>query len=311
MAATTWLVLSSTCSVLALAMIARSVERSEGGARLEDEPATDVATSAIPIALGPGQLRILTWNIAHGRGTAFHQALVPPATIRANLAAIATVIQRERADVVALQEVDGPSVWSGRLDQAQLLAHAADLAHALRGAHGRSVGPIALDYGTALLSRRPLGDPSSMRFASSWRDNKGFVVAGIELPGSNGAVVDVVSLHLDFLTPAVRQRQVQRLIAELRGRGRPLIVVGDFNCGLRERGTLAALVDGLALQPYSGRGQPTFPTANPRRRIDWILVSPELEIVGYRTLTDALSDHRAVVADIAIKGFVDIQRREP
>lgn len=310
MATTTWLLLSSACSVLVLALIARNVESSEGGPRWAAAAERDAAASAQPGALGPGQLRILTWNVAHGRGTAFHQALLRPATIRANLTAIGGVLQREQADVVALQEVDGPSRWSGEFDQSQLLAEAAGFSHRVRGAHGRSVGPIALDYGTALLAQHRLDAPRSVRFEESWRDNKGFVVASIELPGT-GRSVDVVSLHLDFLDPMVRQRQVERMIDELRDRGRPLIVVGDFNCGLRGRSALRTLTRALALRPAPDQDQATFPAPDPRRRLDWVLVSPELEIVASRTLPDVLSDHRAVVADIALKDLADNPRREP
>ena len=34
------------------------------------------------------------------------------------------------------------------------------------------------------------------------------------------------------------------------------------------------------------------------KRLDWILVSPELEIVDYRVVDDPISDHRLVVADL-------------
>ncbi|MBN2360337.1 MAG: endonuclease/exonuclease/phosphatase family protein [Deltaproteobacteria bacterium] len=306
MAATNWLLFSSAFGVLALAMIARSVGHTEGGPRLQGV----AATAPAPAAPLPGQLRIITWNIAHGRGTSLHQALLDRAVIRANLTAIGSALKREQADLVALQEADGPSQWSGHLDQPRLLATGAGLGHRYRGSHGRGLGPVALDYGTALLSRWPLDRPRSIRFDRSWRDNKGFVVAGIEIPGS-GVVVDVVSLHLDFMSPAVRRRQVRLLVEELRDRDRPLIVVGDFNCDLRERGTLSTLVEALELQPGTGRGGPTFPAGQPRRRIDWILVSSDLEIVDHRTLSDPLSDHRAVVADIALKPDADNRRRMP
>jgi hypothetical protein len=36
------------------------------------------------------------------------------------------------------------------------------------------------------------------------------------------------------------------------------------------------------------------------RRLDWILISPELEFVDYRTLPETLSDHQAVVATLRL-----------
>ena len=40
----------------------------------------------------------------------------------------------------------------------------------------------------------------------------------------------------------------------------------------------------------------TGTTADPP--LDWILISPELEFAGYRTLDAVVSDHRAVVAEV-------------
>jgi hypothetical protein len=62
-----------------------------------------------------GTLRLLTLNVAHGRKLATHQALLSPATVRKNLEEIASVLRESRADVVALQEADGPSAWERQL----------------------------------------------------------------------------------------------------------------------------------------------------------------------------------------------------
>ena len=42
----------------------------------------------------------------------------------------------------------------------------------------------------------------------------------------------------------------------------------------------------------------TFPSL--QRRLDWVLVSREIEFVGHRVLDDAVSDHRVVVADLRL-----------
>ncbi|MGH7338345.1 MAG: endonuclease/exonuclease/phosphatase family protein, partial [Myxococcota bacterium] len=64
----------------------------------------------------PRPLRLLTLNVAHARRQARHQALLAEPALRRNLQAIAQVLRREAADVVALQEADGPSAWSGGFD---------------------------------------------------------------------------------------------------------------------------------------------------------------------------------------------------
>jgi endonuclease/exonuclease/phosphatase family metal-dependent hydrolase len=65
-------------------------------------------------------------------------------------------------------------------------------------------------------------------------------------------------------------------------------------------GVLEQLINALSLSAYKGGAADlvTFPSTG--RRVDWILVSPELRFVSHRVLPDRLSDHRAVTAEIAL-----------
>lgn len=261
-----------------------------------------------PAPAGPvpdGMLRVMTWNVAHGRAEAFHQALVGREVLEDNLAQIARVIERESPHVTALQEADGPSAWSGGFDHVAVLAELAGAPHQVRGDHNPfGLAGRALDAGTALVSRLPLGDATSEPFGLSPWDTKGYVVATVPVPGS-GRTVDVVSVHLDPVDPVTRRNQVESLVGFLRGRslsGRPLVVMGDLNCEDGER-ALQLLETELDLTAYRvpevpGTSLATFPASAPLRRIDWILTSSDLEIVEHRVLPDRLSDHLAVVADI-------------
>ena len=115
------------------------------------------------------------------------------------------MLRHERADLVALQEADGPSAWSGNFDHVATLAEETSLGFSFRGDHNPfDFFGQTLSSGTALVSRLPLERPAPTAFAANWRDTKGFVVATVELPGT-GPEVDVVSVHLDFLNPAERQ----------------------------------------------------------------------------------------------------------
>jgi len=230
-------------------------------------------------------LRVMTLNVAHGRGTTAHQIGQRKHAFETNLDAIARMLRREQPDVVALQEADGPSSWSGGFDHVRRLAELAGYPHRFRGRH---VDTPRLSYGTALLSTRPLGDPASHRFAPSLPTPlKGLVVATV-------GDVDVVSAHLDFLREEVRRRQVADLIESLGARNRPLVLLGDFNVEWGD--TLRHLAESLDLHAYApdSKGLATFED----RRIDWIFLSRGLEFVRYAVVPDVLSDHRAVVADV-------------
>jgi endonuclease/exonuclease/phosphatase family metal-dependent hydrolase len=244
-------------------------------------------------------LRVMTLNMAHGRSDGWHQALQRRVTIESNLDAMADVLLREKPDVVALQEADGPSLWSGKFDHAQYLADKAGFPHLCRGEH---VNGMKLSYGTGLLSRLPMDHSVSRTFASSPpTPPKGFVVCTVRWPADPAVEIDVVSVHLDFLRQAVRRRQVREMIAELSGRGNPLVVMGDLNCEWEgEDAPIRTLAEELDLTAYEpdAEGMDTFPSHE--KRFDWILLSSELRFVKHETIDDVVSDHRAVVAEIEV-----------
>lgn len=254
----------------------------------------------------PGaSMKVLTLNMAHGRGLATHQSLCKTETIEANLEKIAAVLERERPDVVALQEADGPSFWSGNFNHVARLGKLAGLEHHFRGEHvSRGVGSQRASYGTALLAGAELGEPASHKFkVTRPTPTKGFVVATVAFPGAK-LKVDVVSVHLDFSRAAKRQEQIELLAAKLAGRGRPLVVMGDFNCGWsKKEDSLRLLGEKLGVRPFrpGAKGLLTYEANRPRMRLDWILLSRELDFETYATLPDQVSDHLGVAATLRIK----------
>jgi endonuclease/exonuclease/phosphatase family metal-dependent hydrolase len=261
-------------------------------------PRPDEARGTVPAETGHG-LRLMTLNLAHGRKLAFHQSMLRRSRVARNLSRVSEILRRERPDLVTLQEADGPSVWSGSFDHVDSLARAAGYAFAVRGTHMQLRWPFALDYGTAIVSRWPFAKSQSVRFAQARYDTKGFVRASLQAP-SLGGVVDVVSVHLDFLRAKTRWRQVDILRRALDERAHPLILAGDFNCEWQDATCIEWLSTTLGLTAHEPEaGEPTFPSKRPRSRIDWILVSKELAFDSYRTINDPISDHLGVVAEIS------------
>ena len=279
------------------------VTRSTAGAAIATPPVVQLPglNSPPPAAPADGTLRVATLNLAHGRAAGFHQFIQGAARIRGNLDRIGALMQGESPTVLAVQEADAASVWSGNFDHVRHLAAAAGLTWLSHGSH---VSGFRLSYGTALMARAPLSAPVSVTFAPSPPTfAKGFLVATMTPPGWPGGPIDVVSVHLDFARPAVRRRQVDTLIKNLRDRHNHLVIMGDFNCTWQPASSpLQRLAMALDLQAWrpEAKGLVTFPTTS--RRLDWILVSRDLRIVNQRILADVVSDHRAVVADIAPAG---------
>ena len=254
----------------------------------------------------PGSVvRLFSLNVAHGRRTATHQALLRESTARGNVTEIGRVLRRVGPDVVALQEADGPSAWSGNFDHVAALADHAEMADHYRGDHnhfGSNRYPLA--SGTAILSAWRLKNRHSQRFGTTWRDTKGFVAASVRVPEWGHLELDVVSVHLDFLRPSLRRKQILQMVETLESRRRrPMVMLGDLNCCWdQEPESMRLFHDELGLRAFEPDGAaPTFPVQNPRRRLDWILVSEELDFADYHTLKTPLSDHLGVVADLQLK----------
>ena len=244
-------------------------------------------------------LRIISLNIAHGRKDGPNQVFLAKNKIKSNLTEIAEVIRRVEPDVVALQEVDAPSIWSGSFHQAHYLSEKSDCPFSIHGAH---VSGMKLSYGTGILSKIPLYDPVSFTFEPSPPTfPKGFVMATVTWPGSSTTKIDVVSVHLDFSRNSVRYKQVEEMVGILSKRVNPLIIMGDFNSEWAgQNSAVRKLVEKLNLKAYQAGATDMVTFRRLRKRLDWILISPRLKFLSYGVLPDTLSDHSGVSAEVEL-----------
>ncbi|MBT8128584.1 MAG: endonuclease/exonuclease/phosphatase family protein [Gammaproteobacteria bacterium] len=254
-----------------------------------------------------GILRVLTLNIAHGRNQAANQLLLDKQHIENNLKAITQLLEKTNADVVALQEADGPSRWSGKFDHVTYLAREAGYPWHYRANHAES---WLFSYGTAILSRLPVAETIQHTFEPSPPTlNKGFLLNRVRWTRNheNNRVIniDVVSVHLDFSRQGVRDAQIAEMSTVLADRKGPMIILGDFNSEwFSDESVVKKLAEngGMSVYRHDAKDMPTY---NSRYRYDWILVSDELVFVDYTVLPDAVSDHAAVVAEIRLEADMD------
>ena len=261
-------------------------------------------------ALAPGvittpTLRVATLNIAHGRSDAANQLLVTRDGFRDNLRELARLFDRAERDVIALQEADAPSRWSGNFDHVEFLAQ-----HSRYGCtrHGVHASNALYDFGTALLSPHRLQNAQVHSFEPSWpTTTKGLTVADLKWnPGERLEAplnVRFVSVHLDFSRRSVRESQVDELVSVLGGSDDPMVVMGDFNTDwLTPDSSLRRLAERLDLRVYEPHAEGLATYGDKGARLDWILVSPEFRFERYAVYPDVVSDHYAVAAVIALAG---------
>ncbi len=254
------------------------------------------------------RLRLVTFNIAHGRGLTPIQGLTSSRKLRLNLRRIAGLLGELGADLVALQEVDECSVWAGSFDHLDYLRAHAGYPHAAFGINNRRAGLMSLCYGNAILSRFPIAETETIVFGKRRLGEKGFLFAEIDV---GGRVVPVVNLHLHFGSRAKRLVQMDLLVTWLRGkerdRGRswaiPPIVCGDFNTPETGDDATASLLSHLndygdyRLHPSLG---PTFPSPLPRRALDFVFMPPGCRLVRSEVVRSFLSDHRPVMVEFSV-----------
>jgi len=263
----------------------------------------DRETAFEPAPGDAGTLKILTLNIAHGRNQAANQLFLDRQDIEQNLRAVAALFRDIGADVIALQEADGPSRWSGNFDHIEFLAREAGYPWHYRANHAES---WLFSYGTALLSRLPVDETLQHTFKPSPPTlNKGFLLGRVNWSenGSPGAVVpiDIVSVHLDYSRSSVRDGQIAELTEILKLRRNPMIIMGDFNSEWpAEDSVVRRFAENAGMSVYR-QSADDLDTYNSKYRFDWILLSSELAFVSYSVLPDKVSDHKVVLAEVRLR----------
>ncbi|MGE9296396.1 MAG: endonuclease/exonuclease/phosphatase family protein [Puniceicoccales bacterium] len=257
----------------------------------------------------PETLRLVTFNIAHGRGLSLYQKFSSPVRIRKNLKAIGQLLQHVNADIVALQEVDEDSHWNWNINLLDEIRETCGLDYAEIGVNNRRTGPKPLAYGNAILSRYPLHHWDNQAFGEATLGEKGFLYAEIDF---HGHLLPIVNLHLDFRSRRRRLEQVERILdyivekAHPGGNGVPLspIICGDFNSRSQPKQDAVNHLFGHILEHREYRRFPdsgfTFPAHFPRKAIDFIFLPEPYMMTRCEILPGYLSDHRPVLLEFTV-----------
>jgi endonuclease/exonuclease/phosphatase family metal-dependent hydrolase len=239
---------------------------------------------------GKGTLRVMTYNI--------HHANPPSETVKIDMEAIARVINQQKPDLVALQEVDVHTERSGKnLDQARELARLTGMKSFFMKALDYQGG----EYGIAVLSRYPIVDSVGYllpRDPAIGGEDRAVAAISVELPGKKRVVF--ASTHLD-LKEANRLSQARALIEHFQDSSLPMILGGDFNA--LAGSPVIELFDQSFTRTCRNDCGPTISVKNPNRTIDFIMYKPRtgLKVLSTRVIDEQYaSDHLPVVSDLEI-----------
>lgn len=220
-----------------------------------------VAAAADP----PGTLRVLCYNIHHGKGT----------DDKIDVPRIAEVIQRHQPDLVALQEVDVGVKRSARVHQLRRLGELTGMASRF-GPTQDHMGGLC---GNGVLSRLPILDVviHPLPYTPPRREQvtypRGAIAITVKLP--DGRSLRFISTHFQHNLAEDRLAQAQRInqLFAAEGDETLAILAGDLN----------ALPDSEPMEEIHKRWTNAMnsppvasaPSPDPHSRIDYILYRPE------------------------------------
>jgi len=257
-------VVAAVAALALVALVAAVAPRAFGGGE------------TAPASAGGQRLVVMTANLRLGQ---------------ANAAAVLALAREHDVDVLSLQELTPAAVR--RLDAAgarELLP-------------GRALAPRARAAGTGLLARRPL-----RLLVEPIPEGRAQLRAALGLP--NGEELRLVAVHP--YPPVSRKseglwNEVLRALPDARAGRHRHVLLGDFNATL-DHSELRAVIDRGYADAADATGQglrPTWPVgrrAYPPLTLDHVLVERSIAVRRVSVHRIAGSDHRAVVAELALPG---------
>ncbi len=219
------------------------------------------------------EIKILSYNIHSG----FDKNMFP------TLFETIDFLRGYKSDIICLQEVNesakvGFQVSSFK-EELDMNAH-----------FGANVVKLGSNYGLVTYSKYPIKKKNHI-YLSSEREQRGILHTVVSI---NRKKVDIINVHLGL--GEERKEQMKELVDFIKSLdSQYYIVVGDFN-----EGNIS--VDGKILKDVAkeigNTNILTFPTG--LDRIDYIFVSPKIEILDYEVLIRNMSDHYPIMATLKL-----------
>ena len=206
---------------------------------------------------------------------------------------IGKFINKYKPDIVGLVEVDLGSFRMYSRNQATLLGRITRNNNVYQYKYEEDSNymkfPMVRKQGNALLSKKPV-----LREEFHYLDI-GMKKLIIEVE-TKDVIVFLVHLALGGKT---RQKQIVQLYNLVKNCKKPVIVAGDFNVFWGEE-EIEMFLQASNLKNINTRKDPTFPSWNPKRELDFILCSEEIKINNYKVIQTQLSDHLPILIDFDI-----------
>ncbi len=226
-------------------------------------------------------IKVMTFNILHG------------ATLNRdnNLSLIAKVINDADPDLVALQEVD---YRTNRVNNVDLMTELS-LQTNLFSIFARAMDYDGGEYGVGILSKTTFFSSRNVALPFT-NGNEPRTALEILTILSSGDTISFISTHLNHLQAGIDRRAQAARINEIFSSNRyPTILAGDLNDVIGSP-TINMIETKWTLACDRENPQPTFPSNQPDRKIDYVAYYPPKfwKIIEHAVIQDSIaSDHCA------------------
>ena len=244
-------------------------------------------------------VRLLIYNIryATGIGPAFHLPVPGAGYLRSSqrvLDRLTKFIKEQDPDVVGLIEVDTGSIRTGMINQAEFIARSLGHYSTYECKYGvasvNQLVPIVRKQGNAFLSAPRIRGERFHYFDTGIKR----LIIELEL---DDVAIFLVHLSLKFRH---RQYQLRYLYDLVRQARKPVIVAGDFNTYWGDH-EIYLFNQAAGLTSANTRGLPSYPSHSPRKELDFILCSAEIQVDRFEIPDIRLSDHLPLICDFTVK----------
>ncbi len=245
-----------------------------------------------------GTVRLLIYNIryATGTGPAFHLPVPGAGYLRSSqrvLDRLTEFIKQQDPDVVGLIEVDTGSIRTGMVNQADFIAQSIGHYSTYECKYGvtsvNQLVPIVRKQSNAFLAAPRVRGERFHYFDTGIKR----LIIELEL---DDVAIFLVHLSLKFRH---RQYQLRYLYDLVRQANKPVIVAGDFNTYWGDH-EIYLFNQAAGLTSANVRGLPSYPSHSPRRELDFILCSAEIQVNRFEIPDIRLSDHRPLICDFTV-----------
>lgn len=218
------------------------------------------------------EIKVLSYNIHSGKNI----------WMTSTINNIISFLKNEKPDIIGIQEINENNIRGYQVTKLQR-----DLNYQVRFSSHVAIGNGG--YGIAIFSSYPIIEYCHILLPST-KEQRGLLDVIVLI---NNCKVHTINTHLS-LNSLERAQQFLKIKDYLNLLTDPFILVGDFNATIEE-------IDSLLIDTARRTKKEHLPTMMLyKKRIDYIFVSKDFNVLNYNVLPVKMSDHYPVVTDLIL-----------